>query len=139
MNYDTLIPKIRETTTRKKKSISLYQFFYTNFLIVLYTIPIKNNTTFTESWRIVMGKIILFYKYIDIRNLNVLQMAEKKSVPNLDYGGRVLIAREGINGTLGGSTESIDRYKAIMYADPSFSDVDFKDNEGSEHDFPRLA
>lgn len=85
-----------------------------------------------------MGTIILFYKYVDIPQPKRFVKWQKKICEELNLKGRVLVAREGINGTLGGSIESINRYKAIMLADESFLDMDFKENTGSAHDFPRL-
>lgn len=85
-----------------------------------------------------MGTILLFYKYVNIPQPKRFAKWQKKICEELGLRGRVLIAQEGINGTLGGSTQAIDRYKAIMLADPSFADIDFKENEGSAEHFPRL-
>lgn len=85
-----------------------------------------------------MGTILLFYKYVDIPQPKRFAKWQKKICEELNLRGRILIAREGINGTLGGSTESTDRYKAIMLAHESFTTMDFKENSGSAEDFPRL-
>jgi len=85
-----------------------------------------------------MGTIILFYKYVEIPQPKRFAKWQTKICQELNLKGRVLIAQEGINATLGGSTESIERYKAIMRAHELFGDIDFKENSGSAEDFPRL-
>ena len=56
----------------------------------------------------------------------------------LGLTGRIIIAHEGINGTLGGEDEAIATYEKEMLAHPLFSTIDFKQSNGSAHDFPRL-
>lgn len=52
--------------------------------------------------------------------------------------GRILLAHEGINATLGGSCEALEQYKAYMESHELFGGIDFKESEGSAADFPRL-
>ncbi|MCX5925257.1 MAG: rhodanese-related sulfurtransferase [Candidatus Dependentiae bacterium] len=85
-----------------------------------------------------MGIVLLFYKYVTIPEPKRFAKWQTKICQDLNLRGRVLIAQEGINGTLGGTTESIERYKAIMREHESFADMDFKENAGSAEDFPRL-
>lgn len=88
--------------------------------------------------RVNMGNIILFYKYIPIEKPNEIINWQRKVCTELNLKGRILIATEGINGTLGGIQEAVDRYVAIMRAHTLFSDVDFKESIGVEDHFPRL-
>jgi len=85
-----------------------------------------------------MSKIILYYKYITISDLEAMVTWQRELCQNLNLKGRILIAKEGINGTLGGSIESIDQYKLCMLNHELFNDIDFKESYGSNEHFPKL-
>ncbi len=85
-----------------------------------------------------MGKILLYYKYIDIQNPVQLMHEQRRLCESLGLKGRILLAHEGINGTLGGPLEAIESYKEHMYQHPLFHDIDFKESEGAADYFPRL-
>jgi len=85
-----------------------------------------------------MGKILLFYKYIYVEYPKRLVKWQQKICADLALKGRIFIGHEGINGTVGGSLDNIERYKMLMHAHELFGDIDFKESEGSEHDFPRM-
>lgn len=85
-----------------------------------------------------MGKILLFYKYVEIEDPHAIVRWQKDLCEKLGLTGRVLIATEGINATLGGSDEATDIYSKEFLAHPFFHDVDIKHSEGGAEDFPRL-
>lgn len=85
-----------------------------------------------------MGKIILFYKYIDIIYPEQIRKWQEKIGKELNLKGRVIIAHEGINATLGGTDEAIEIYKQLMNEHPLLANIDFKESEGSADYFPRL-
>lgn len=85
-----------------------------------------------------MGKILLFYKYVQITYPKQIIKWQKKICQDLGLTGRILIAHEGINATVGGSVESTDRYKAIMEQHPQFGGIDYKESEGGADSFNRL-
>ncbi len=84
------------------------------------------------------GKILLYYKYILLRNTGEIRNWQRQLCIQLKLKGRVIIASEGINGTVGGSDEAITAYVAAMKAHPLFADVDFKESEGGAWSFPRM-
>ncbi|MCL4361390.1 rhodanese-related sulfurtransferase [Candidatus Dependentiae bacterium] len=86
-----------------------------------------------------MGKIIIFYKYIDLENPQEIVNWQKEICSNLNLKGRILIASEGINGTLGGTLQEINEYKKIMHEQDLFKDVEFKESDGGAQFFPRLS
>ena len=55
-------------------------------------------------------EIILYYKYTSIENPKALWEDQKAICEKLGLKGRLLIAGEGINGTLEGTKENIDIY-----------------------------
>jgi UPF0176 protein len=57
----------------------------------------------------------------------------------LGLTGRIIISKEGINGTVEGLKESTDAYIAHMRADERFADIDFKESPGTGAAFPRLS
>jgi predicted sulfurtransferase len=84
------------------------------------------------------GKIIIFYKYITIEYPKQVLKWQTKIATDLNLKGRVILAHEGINATLGGSIQNIDHYKSLMEKHPLFEGIDFKECEGEADYFPRL-
>lgn len=85
-----------------------------------------------------MEKIILYYKYIPIEHTHIIAEWQRALCQKLDLKGRIIIAPEGINGTLGGQKEALEEYKDAMNMHPLFDAIDFKESEGRRDDFPRL-
>ncbi len=84
-------------------------------------------------------EIILYYKYIHIENPEGLVRDQKELCSRLNLKGRILIAHEGINGTLEGLREDIDKYCENLLANPLFSDIVIKRDPGTGSAFPKLA
>lgn len=82
--------------------------------------------------------ILLFYKYVPIEYPKQIQKWLAQLCANFGFKGRILIGTEGINATLGGTVEHIERFKEIMSAHPLFGGIDFKESTGSADDFPRM-
>ncbi len=85
-----------------------------------------------------MGTIILFYKYISIDDPHGVMRWQQKLTSELGLKGRIILAREGINGTLGGDTERIEQYKNLMLDHPLFTNIDFKEAPGNESAFIKM-
>lgn len=89
-----------------------------------------------------MSKILLFYKYVDITNPEAILSWQKNICQLLNLKGRIIIAHEGINGTLGGTDQEIDAYKRELSNNAEFKDlfcdIDFKESYGPRDCFPRL-
>ena len=83
--------------------------------------------------------VILFYQYVEILDAESFAGRQRALCQSLALKGRLLIAREGINGTLAGSPENIDRYVAALKADSRFSDTEIKQSLGDAGTFPRLV
>lgn len=86
-----------------------------------------------------MGKVILFYLYTPIAYPKQIQKWQQRLCVSLGLTGRVLIAHEGINATLGGTEEALEQYKIELLAHELFGAVDVKESAGSAAAFPRLA
>ncbi len=85
-----------------------------------------------------MEKIILFYKYVKLTYPHQVMKWQRQLCSQLGLKGRIVLATEGINGTLGGSVEACEIYKKEMEASEFFKNIDFKESEGGADCFPRL-
>jgi len=85
-----------------------------------------------------MGKILLYYKYVTIEYPKQLLKWQQTLCGELELKGRIIIAHEGINGTVGGTDKNTALYKKAMLEHPLFGDIDFKQSEGGADCFPRL-
>ncbi|MBS1518840.1 MAG: rhodanese-related sulfurtransferase [Bacteroidetes bacterium] len=83
-------------------------------------------------------KILLYYKYVHIDDHETYAKIHLKFCESLGVKGRILIAEEGINGTLSGTTEQANAYIYAMRMDPRFTDMTFKIDDAEEHVFKKL-
>src|SRR6266480_2642808 len=74
--------------------------------------------------------VILFYKYVAIADPAGFVASQRELCSALGLKGRILIATEGINGTLAGPRDAVDRYVAALRADQRFSDLEIKISPG---------
>ncbi|HSW74193.1 MAG TPA: rhodanese-related sulfurtransferase [Candidatus Limnocylindria bacterium] len=85
-----------------------------------------------------MGKILLFYKYVTLENPIGIMRWQHKLCKELNLKGRIILATEGINATVGGSVENTERYKVLMSRHHLFGGIDFKEAPGDADCFPRM-
>lgn len=85
-----------------------------------------------------MYHVLLYYKLIDIPNPEAQVTLHKEICSALQLKGRILIGTYGINGTVGGSKESIEMYKSYMNQHRLFKQIDFKESVSEFNPFPRL-
>lgn len=83
-------------------------------------------------------QVLLFYKYCDIQNVAAIIEAQEKIATELSLFGRILIADEGINGTLCGSLVACQKYEAAMAEDKLFFDMNFKRSSSAFLCFKKL-
>jgi UPF0176 protein len=81
----------------------------------------------------------LFYKYTPIAHPEKLRGEQLVLCRQLNMKGRMIIAHEGINGTLEGTKEAIDTYLKDLLSRPGFSDIHIKKSQGTGNAFPRLS
>jgi UPF0176 protein len=83
-------------------------------------------------------QILLFYKYIPIPDAEAFTAEHLQYCKDLGIKGRILIADEGINGTLSGTVEQTERYMSDMRRNPLFTELVFKIDESDGHAFQKL-
>ncbi len=85
-----------------------------------------------------MGTILLYYKYVNIENPAAIAKWQRSLCEGLHLTGRIILAGEGINGTLGGSDEECQQYIDAMNNHELFGGIDFKTAAGGADSFPKL-
>ena len=82
--------------------------------------------------------VILFYRFANIEDPEAFVADEREFCTKEGLLGKILVAKEGINGSLSGTEDSIDAYKRHLNSIPGFEDVAFKDEISSFHPFKKL-
>jgi len=85
-----------------------------------------------------MYKILLFYKYTRISDPKSLRDVQQRLCGKLGIKGRILVSKEGINGTVGGKKSSIKKYIEETSKIEGFSDIEWKMSESETIGFPKL-
>ena len=83
-------------------------------------------------------KIAALYKFVSLPDFADLQLWVKAMGDQLDVRGTVLLATEGINGTVAGEPEAIDALIAFLRSDPRLADLDVKFSESEDQPFLRF-
>ncbi len=83
-------------------------------------------------------RVLLFYKYVEVENPDQFMTEHLAWCIQNEIKGRVFVAHEGINGTVSGKIENIDRYKAHLKSYPEFNDIVFKEDEEDENAFLKM-
>ena len=82
--------------------------------------------------------VLLFYKFVDIKNPEEFKDKHFKFCKEIGVLGRVLVSKEGLNGTVSGTKEQVEKYKEFLRSDPKFSDIVFKEEEILNHPFTKI-
>ncbi|XP_039400404.1 thiosulfate sulfurtransferase/rhodanese-like domain-containing protein 2 isoform X2 [Mauremys reevesii] len=89
-----------------------------------------------------VGEVLLYYCYREVKAPLRLCAWQKSLCQHLHLTGKVRIASEGINGTVGGSKVATSLYIEAMLSHPLFKTIlcreDFKSSAGGAHCFPDL-
>lgn len=64
---------------------------------------------------------------------------QRELCTRLNLKGRIIVAEQGINGTLGGKLEDVKAYVKAMNLHPLFKKIQYKWSDGNGDDFPRLS
>lgn len=70
--------------------------------------------------------ILLYYCYSPIENPEEFREAHHQFCLSLNLSGRIIVASEGLNGTVSGSQEDCQVYMDTLKSDPRFAGIDFK-------------
>lgn len=82
--------------------------------------------------------ILLFYKFVNIENPEKFREEHQQFCNSLGIKGKVLVATEGINGSVSGTREQTEKYKENLKSDSRFTDIEFKEEVGLQHPFGKM-
>ena len=83
------------------------------------------------------SKILLYYKFQPIADPEAVRLWQRDLCEGLGLTGRIIVSKDGINGTVGGDIRACKTYakKTREY----FKGIEFKWSEGGAEDFPKLS
>lgn len=85
-----------------------------------------------------MINILLYYKFHPIENVEWFVREHKRFCKKLGVYGKVLIGKEGLNGSISGTKKQTEEYKKFLTNFKGFEDVFFKEENGKEHPFTKM-
>lgn len=84
-------------------------------------------------------RILLYYQFVRIEDPVLFAAGHLAFCQWLELRGRVIVAHEGINGTVSGTVDQTSQYIAAMRQDSRFQKMEFKIDEHDGHAFRRLS
>lgn len=81
---------------------------------------------------------LLYYCYSTIKDAEQFAADHLKFCKSLQLTGRIIVADEGLNGTVSGISQSCRTYMETLLADPRFAAIDFKVDEVEEPSFIKM-
>lgn len=86
-----------------------------------------------------MFQVLLYYKYVEIENPGKFWSEHKKLCEALGLKGRIIIAKEGINGTVEGTLKNTEKYIKSLRSHLSGVKLNFKKSVSDGKAFPKLS
>lgn len=84
-------------------------------------------------------QILLYYKYVFIQDPDLEMKHQRELCSSLGLLGRIIVAKEGINGTVEGAKENTEKYIQEMEKDSRFFGMHWKKSVGDGKSFPKLS
>lgn len=81
---------------------------------------------------------LLYYKYTRIPNAEEFAQQHLEFCERIGIVGRIIVAEEGLNGTISGSPVQCKKYMDHVLSNPMFEGIDFKIDEVDTPSFERL-
>ncbi|WP_139922392.1 rhodanese-related sulfurtransferase [Hymenobacter sp. DG01] len=82
--------------------------------------------------------VLLYYCYTPIENPEQFREEHHRLCLSLNLLGRIIVASEGLNGTVSGLRADCEEYMRLVKADPRFAALEFKVEEAPAHTFQKL-
>jgi UPF0176 protein len=82
--------------------------------------------------------IAAFYKFVSLDDYQNRRQPLLNLCQQYNIKGTILLAAEGINGTIAGTRSSIDTILAALRSDPCFADLEHKESTATKSPFDRL-
>src|ERR1700729_2556701 len=81
---------------------------------------------------------LLYYRYTHLPDAEQFAIAHLKFCNELGLKGRILVANEGINGTVSGTVEMCRKYMNALSSDQHFKGIEFKVDDEDEISFSKM-
>ena len=81
--------------------------------------------------------VCAMYKFVSLENFEELREPLKQVMLDNQVKGTLLLANEGINGTVAGSREGVDSLLAWLQQQPCLADIDYKESYTDDAPFSR--
>lgn len=82
--------------------------------------------------------VLLYYKFVDVKDPAFEAMQHKLVCDGIGLKGRIIIAQEGINGTVAGTSAQLKKYTQYMDSHSLFSDIVFKRSYAGKMPFGKM-
>lgn len=86
-----------------------------------------------------MQKVLLYYKFYPVADPETMKLWQKTLCDSLNLRGRIIVSKQGINGTVGGDIEDLKRYIKATKEFAGFNDILWKWSDGGRENFPRMS
>jgi len=83
-------------------------------------------------------QVLLYYHFVKIDNPEEFSEVHLHYCNYLGLKGRVLVAKEGLNGTVSGTFAACDEYRRWLQSDERFTSMPFKIDPSEGHQFPKM-
>lgn len=92
------------------------------------------------GWKALSNPVVIaaLYRFVSLPDFHELREPLLDFCQRQGIRGTLLLAHEGINGTVSGTRESIDALLAYLKADPRFADIEHKESFEDEQPFYRM-
>jgi UPF0176 protein len=82
--------------------------------------------------------VLLYYCFSEVLDPDLLQRQQLEKCLELGIRGRIVVASEGLNGTISGPPDACQAYMDWVHADPRFAGTDFKVHDADHQTFQRI-
>jgi len=83
-------------------------------------------------------RTLLYYHYTPLEEAEVFAIRHLKFCKRLNLKGRIIVADEGLNGTVSGTPEACQEYMDTLHADERFKTMEFKIDEVETISFSKI-
>lgn len=85
------------------------------------------------------NRIALYYSFAPLPDPEAIRLWQRALCEKWGLRGRILISKDGINGTVGGEIGAVKQYVKTTREYPAFMGMEIKWSDGGAEDFPRLS
>lgn len=82
-------------------------------------------------------RVAAFYRFAPITAPEVLAQALRGLGAEQGLSGSIILAHEGINGTIAGAPDAVNALFARLHAEPGFAELSAREHDAPEHPFAR--